>query len=208
MRIGWSLRLSLFALVLAVGGCGAGKLGDVEASDSAGSKLAKLLGLSKRQNDPAGDAQGQRITCPDTTILEGTEAARFYAGSPPSNANLRVQYAIEDTARECSHRDDKLVLKVGVAGKVLLGPAGNPGSFSVPVRVAVVRTSDRATVASKLYHAPATITAKRTEESFTVVSEPISVPFVHEHSEDDYSIDVGIDSAGGSERPEGERRKR
>jgi len=197
------------ASILLAGGCSAGKRGNFDAPDTAGSsKLAELLGLSKHPAAETGGAQSQQVTCPEIVVLEGTAVARFYAGSPPSSTNLRVQYSIEDTARECSIRDDKLVLKIGIAGKVLLGPAGTPGGFSVPVRVAVVRNSDQSPVVSKLYHAAATITAKRTEESFTIISEPISVPFVHDHAEGDYSIKVGIDSAGGAERAETEHRRR
>lgn len=199
----------LGAMILLAGGCSARKLGTFDAPDTAGSnKLAELLGLSKDPGAATGDVPGRRVSCPEIVILEGTAVARLHAGSPPSSGNLRVQYSIDDTARECSIRDDKLVLKIGIAGKVLLGPVGSPGSFTVPVRVAVVRTSDQSPVVSKLYRAAATIAAKQTEESFTIISEPISVPFVHDHAEEDYSIKVGIDSASEPERAEGEHRRR
>jgi hypothetical protein len=204
---------SVCAAILLAGGCSAGKLSSFDAPDTAGSsKLAELLGIAKDPGpavaDAIGDAKGRRVTCPEIGVLEGTEVARLYAASPPSSTTLRVQYAIDDTARECSVRDAELVLKIGVAGKVLLGPAGSPASFTVPVRVAVVRKTDQTAVASRLYRVAATIAAKRTEESFTVVSEPISVPFIHAHSEEDYSIKVGIDSAAGSGPTERESRKR
>jgi hypothetical protein len=204
-----STRVFVGAAILMVGGCGsAGKLGSFDSPDASDSKLAKLLGLAKEEGAPSGETQGRRVFCPEIMILEGTEVARFHAGSPPSNSNLRVQYSIEDMARECSIRDDTLVLKIGIEGKVLLGPAGSPGNFTIPVRIAVVRRSGQSLVVSKLYRAAATIAAKRTEESFTIVSEPISVPFIREHSEEDYSIKVGIDSSGGAERAENESRKR
>lgn len=197
-------------LVLFLCGCGAGNFGnfDQPAASGSGNKLAELLGIGKREAPAQQEVRGRGVTCPDIVVLEGTGVARSHAGSPPENANLRVQYSIEDTARECSFSDDKLVLKVGIAGKVLLGPAGSPGNFTIPVRVAVVRIGDQSVVASKLYRASATIPAKRTEEGFTIVTEPINVPLVHERAEEDYSIKVGIDSAGGTERAEGEGRRR
>lgn len=208
--IAMSSRLLVGVPILFLCGCGAGNLGnfDQPAASGSGNKLAELFGLGKKEAPAPANAQGGKVACPDIVVLEGTGVARFHAGSPPENANLRVQYSIEDTARECSFRDDKLVLKVGIAGKVLLGPAGSPGNFTVPVRVAVVRTGDQSVVASKLYRASATIPAKRTEEGFTVVSEPINVPMLHERADEDYSIKVGIDSAGGSERAEGDGRRR
>jgi hypothetical protein len=193
-----SCRLLVGASFLLVGGCGGGKLGSFDTPEPAGpsNKLAELFGFAKDRNAPSEGPQSRRISCPEIVVLDGTGVARFHAGSPPSNENLRVQYSIEDTARECSIKDDKLVLKVGISGKVLLGPAGSAGSFSVPVRVAIVRNGDQSAVASKLFRTPATIAARRTEESFTIVSEPIVVPFIHDRADEDYTIKVGIDSAG------------
>ncbi len=210
LPIGLSSRLLVGLPILLLLGCSAGKLGNFDTPESSGSgnKLTELLGLGKTDAASQADAQNRGLTCPELRVLDGTEVARFHAGSPPSSTNLRVQYSIEDTARECSTGSDKLVVKVGIAGKVLLGPAGSPGSFTVPVRVAVVRNSDQSTLASKLYRASATITGKRTEESFTIISEPISVPFVHARAEEDYTIKVGIDSANAPERAEGESRRR
>lgn len=196
------------ALLLLAGGCAESKLGGFDAPEGSSPGLAKMFGFSKPATGAAGEARGPRVSCPAISVLEGTAVERLYAGTPPSNANLRIQYALEDTARECSIRDDKLVLKVGVAGKVLLGPAGGPGNFTIPIRIAVVRVGDGTLVVSKLYRAAATIPAKRTEESFTVVSEPIVVPYVHEHAEEDYAIKVGIDSAGASKPAAGPTRRR
>jgi hypothetical protein len=76
---------------------------------------------------------------------------------------------------------------------VLLGPAGSAGSFTVPVRMAILRKSDNEPEVSKLYHAKVNIGQSETEADFTIVSEPIHVPFIQDHSEEDYSIRVGID---------------
>jgi hypothetical protein len=195
-------RACFAASLLLTGGCSAGKLGNFDVPEPSGStsKLGEIFGLGKKDSP----ASGRQLACPEIQVRGGTEVARYYSGSPPSNANLRVQFSVEDMARECSVEGDKLILKVGVAGKVLLGPAGSPGNFSVPVRVAVVRRSEQSAAASKLYRASATIPAKRTEERFTIVSEPISVPLVHENSWQDYIIELGIDSSAGSETTERE----
>ena len=107
--------------------------------------------------------------------------------------NLRHQYSLNDTARECTLEGDQLAIKIGVAGKVLLGPAGSPGSFNVPVRMAVLSERNNEPITSKLYHAAVTVAAGETEADFTIVSEPLRVPFIQDHAEDDYTIKVGID---------------
>lgn len=197
-------RLGLVAAaVLGLCGCG-GQVGGAGA-DSDASKPAHLFGLNNASAPPG--PQARHIFCPEIMVLEGTAAARVHAGSPPTNMNLRYQYSLGDAVRECSLEGDQIVIKVGVAGNVLLGPAGSPDSFNVPVRVAVVRESDNQPLVSKLYRAAATIPAGQTQTDFSVVSEPLRVPFIHDHAEDDYSIKVGIDEGAGVEKPAGKRNK-
>ena len=159
--------------------------------------LAKLLGVKvdtpKKEGEAAPSTQDRHIFCPEVLVLEGTEASRAYAGSPPSSANLRYQYSITETARECALNDGELALKIGVAGKVLLGPAGSPGSFTVPVRMAILRKKDSGPELSKLYHATVNVGQSETQAEFSIVSESLQVPFSQDHAEQDYTIRVGID---------------
>ena len=147
-------------------------------------------------------SQGHHLFCPEVIILDGTAASQVHAGEPPTNMNLRYQYALGDVSRECALQGDQLALKVGIAGKVLLGPAGAPASFSVPLRVAIVGTKDHEPVVTKLYHVAATIPAGQAQTDFQLVTEPLLVPFTTDHAEDDYTIKVGIDE--GPEKPAGQ----
>ncbi len=189
------------AAFLGLAGCG-GHLGNFDAPEPRiGSKvLATLLGFKSNDAPAAPGTQVRHIFCPEVLILEGTAASQAYAGTPPSSGNLRYQYSLTDTARECSLEGDQLAIKIGVAGKVLLGPAGSPGSFNVPVRMAVLREQNNAPITSKLYRAEVTVPASATEADFTIVSEPLRVPFIQDHAEDDYTIKVGIDEGTGADK--------
>jgi hypothetical protein len=90
---------------------------------------------------------------------------------------------------------------------VLLGPAGSPGSFSVPVRMAILRERDNQPIISKLYRAAVTVAAGETRADFTIVSEPLRVPFIQDHAEDDYTIKVGIDDGASADKPAGKHAK-
>ncbi|MGH6839561.1 MAG: hypothetical protein ACREDT_12340 [Methylocella sp.] len=193
-------------VVLGLAGCG-GHLGNFDMPDTGGSKLANLLGFKSSDAPAAPGAEVRHIFCPEVLILEGTAASQAYAGTPPSSANLRYQSALDDTARECTLEGDQLAIKIGVAGKVLLGPAGGPGSFTVPVRVSVLRERDNQPIVSKLYRATVTVPASETKADFTVVSEPLRVPFIQDHAEDDYTIKVGIDEGTSTEKPAGKGAK-
>src|ERR1700730_9892461 len=193
-------------VVLGLAGCG-GHLGTFDTPETGGSKLANLLGFKSNDAPAAPGAEVRHIFCPQVIVLEGTAASQAYAGTPASSANLRYQSALDDTARECTLEGEQLAIKIGVAGKVLLGPAGSPGSFSVPVRMAILRERDNQPIISKLYHAAVTEAAGETRADFTIVSEPLRVPFIQDHAEDDYTIKVGIDDGASAEKPAGKHAK-
>ena len=193
-------------VVLGLVGCG-GHLGTFDTPETGGSKLANLLGFKNNDAPAAPGAEVRHIFCPEVVVLEGTAASQAYAGTPPSSANLRYQYALDDTARECTLEGDQLAIKIGVAGKVLLGPAGSPSSFSVPVRMAVLREHDNQPIVSKLYRAAVTVAAGETRADFTIVSEPLQVPFIQDHAEDDYTIKVGIDEGASADKSTGKGAK-
>jgi hypothetical protein len=193
-------------VLLGLAGCG-GHLGTFDTPETGGSKLANLLGFKNNDAPAAPGAEVRHIFCPQVIVLEGTAASQAYAGTPPSSANLRYQYALDDTARECTLEGDQLAIKIGVAGKVLLGPAGSPGSFSVPVRMAVLREHDNQPIVSNLYRAAVTVAAGETRADFTIVSEPLRVPFIQDHAEDDYTIKVGIDEGASADKSAGKHAK-
>jgi hypothetical protein len=190
-------------VILGLAGCGSplGSVDPPQAPDTntpPGAKLlAGLLGMkgtvASSDSAAATPEKERHIFCPEVAILEGTEASRAYAGSPPSGDNLRYQYSITETARECGLDDGQLTLKIGVAGKVLLGPAGSPGSFTVPVRMAILRKKDSGPELSKLYRATVNVGQSETQAEFSIVSESLHVPFIQDHAEQDYTIRVGID---------------
>jgi hypothetical protein len=200
------IHLAILAALLGLVACG-GRLGNFDTPEPGGSKLAKLLGFKSNDAPAAPGTEVRHIYCPQVIVLEGTAASQAYAGTPPSSANLRFQYALDDTARECTLEGDQLAIKIGVAGKVLLGPAGSPGGFSVPVRMAILRERDNLPLVSKLYRAAVTVAAGETRADFTIVSEPLRVPFIQDHAENDYTIKVGIDEGASTNKSAGKGAK-
>ncbi len=210
LKLNWRLRRTMpllgAAALLSVAGCG-GHLGNFDTPETGGSKLGNLLGFKSNDAPAAAGSQVHHIFCPQVLILEGTAASQAYNGTPPSSGNLKYQYSLNDTARECTLDGDQLAIKIGVAGKVLLGPAGSPGSFSVPVRMAVLHEKNNEPVTSKIYHASVTVTNGETQADFTIVSDLLRVPFIQDHAEDDYAIKVGIDEGTPAAKPAGKSAK-
>jgi hypothetical protein len=138
----------------------------------------------------------KNLVCPGIEVKEGGAAQRVYAGGQESR-NVRHQFSLGELARECRVAGNQLIMKVGVEGKVLLGPAGSPASFTVPVTIAVIADESGKPAASRSYKASASIPQGQSLSSFTIVSDHISVPFISEAANTDYSIVVSIDGAGG-----------
>ena len=83
-----------------------------------------------------------RAYCPPVVLREGTAFYRTYAkGGKDDAAKLIYQASLGDVTRDCK-RDagtGMMTITVAVAGKVVTGPAGGPGTIRMPIRVAAVR---------------------------------------------------------------------
>ena len=132
------------------------------------------------------------INCPPVDIADSGAALRV---GGPENASVRYQFNIGDTARQCDPAGPgQAAIKVGVAGEVVIGPAGAPGTYSVPLRVTVTNLADKKPLFSKTYQIEATTDGVRAGQ-FRIVTEPIAVPLTTLQLADVYSITVGFESA-------------
>jgi hypothetical protein len=129
------------------------------------------------------------VDCPEIRVPSG-EAALRVGGE--GSASVRHQFAVGQVARECGLAGKDLTIKVGVKGRVVLGPAGSPGSYSAPLRIAVRQQQGEKIVTSKVFNVGATIAPGTSGADFTVVTEPFVVPFTTEHAADDYEVVVGF----------------
>ena len=129
--------------------------------------------------------------CPQVDIADGGAALR--AGT--SADSVRNQITIANVARECVGQPDGSVrLKVGVEGRVLLGPGGSAGRYTAPVRI-VVKRNDRV-FASRSLAVPVTVPAGETQATFALVETNLAVP----PGVGEYEIEVGLGSAPAATR--------
>jgi hypothetical protein len=170
-------------------------------------RLSELMALNKLTGRSSPDKAAEKLECPNIIVIDGTTAHRVYNG-PESNDTLKYQYSLGDIARDCALQGNELAMRVGIEGHVLLGSAGTPGSFSVPIRVAIVREADNTPAISKLYNASVTIPPGQTEGRFAIVTEPLLAPFIQNQTEKDYEIKVGIDAGGAKPEPAAHSHKR
>lgn len=111
------------------------------------------LSLGKKKDEaPAANVNPNAVVvqgaCPLVYLREGTAVFTQYAKvvkkkksdpvAPPQDPNsLVMQATLDQTTRQCFQTDQGLKITVVVHGRLVLGPAGKPGtSYTLPIRVA------------------------------------------------------------------------
>jgi hypothetical protein len=147
----------------------------------------------------------QDINCPDVTVADGGAALRV---GGPENSSVRYQFNIGDTARQCDPAGPgQAGVKIGVSGQVVIGPAGQAGTFSAPVKITVTRLTDNTSVFSQTYRADATTDGVRAGQ-FRIVTDPINLPMPTLQLADLYSITVGFEGGTGGPSPTGHKTRK
>jgi hypothetical protein len=143
------------------------------------------------------------IYCPEVGIAEGGAAYRVGGAE---NASVRYQFNISDTARECDPAGPgQATIRIGVAGNLVIGPAGSPGTFSVPLRITVTQDADKKQVYSKTYKIEATADAVNSGQ-FRVVADPIPVAMPTLLLANVYTITIGFEGGAAAAAPRAKRR--
>jgi hypothetical protein len=147
----------------------------------------------------------QDINCPEVSVADGGAALRV---GGPENASVRYQFNIGDTARQCDPAGPgQAALKIGVAGEVVMGPAGAAGTFNAPLKITVTRANDNTPVFSQTYRVEATTNGVAAGE-FRVVTDPINLPMPTLQLADVYSITVGFEGGTGGPSPTGHKTRK
>ena len=138
------------------------------------------------------------ITCPDVSVRAGASTLSVSSNvSDDAALNLRYQVGIGQTARECKLVGNTVTMRVGVQGRVILGPAGGPGQIDVPVRLAVVHEGPNPKpILTKLNRVSVTIPTGDGNVQFTMIEDEISFPMPRAGVIDEYIVYVGFDALG------------
>lgn len=190
--------------ISALAGCG-GPPAAGGAPGAGGSTLGNMILFAGPTVPPPMKQATGDVYCPRVDVADGGAALQSYAGGRTGDpAALRSQIAIGDLARECNGRPDgSTVVKVGVAGHVLLGAGGASGRYDVPVRIVVKRGST--VIATRTQRVAVAVPAGDTQAEFSVVEDGIVVPASDSQS---FDIEVGLGGGGAAAPARHARRKR
>ncbi|MCJ2135001.1 hypothetical protein MKK69_13190 [Methylobacterium sp. J-026] len=137
---------------------------------------------------PPSQAEGlEPPYCPPVEVAEGAAATRTLAGS-----EVRTQFSLGRLARECTRlQDGSISVKAGVEVNVLLGPAGAPGRFDVPVTLQI--RHDGKVVTSRVERASVVVGPGEAQGFATIVADALLVPTALTA---DYDIAVAVGAGG------------
>ena len=205
-------RRCYFAVLLALGLLGAGcssdpfgrsGSGSSSSSPSFGDRFSDLFRSKPAAQDQspttaAPIAPPQDFECPTVTIREGTSTFAMSAPGVESAAmGMRYQASFGQLARECQLVAPTLKMRVGIEGRIIVGPAGAPAQVELPVRLAVVHEGpEPKVITTKLIWVTVAIPSDQTYVSFSQIDEDLSFPMPQQRAElDSYVVYVGFDPA-------------
>lgn len=188
-------------LGIAVGG---GRLiSSAQAEESISDKLNSWFFGPPAKQDPKPDDPAE-LECPSVDVRAG--ASTMSVSTPGAEAGpmtTRYQATIGQTARECNVVGGMLTIKVGVQGRILLGPAGGPGQLDVPLRLAVVREGTTPkTIWTKFYKITVPIPVGQPTVPFVHIDPDVTFPLPSPSELEAYVVYVGFDPNGLSVKPE------
>lgn len=197
--------LAVVSLV-ALTGCGGGSMfgSSSGTGSSISSRFSQLFGGSSQEaSTSAGPStqatEGSDLTCPSVAIRSGASTlAVGLPGKQASGNDLRYQGTITRTARDCMLRAGQITARIGIQGRVIVGPAGAPPTVDVPVRVAVVQdtSGNEKIIFTKAYRTTVAIEPDSGNTEYSLVAEDIVYPVPDDKVADSYIFYIGFDPAG------------
>jgi len=138
--------------------------------------------------------------CPTIDVRQGASTfAVNTAAKNPEDSALRYQGSFSQTARSCTRNGNMLTIKLGVQGRLILGPAGTPGQVEVPLRFALVEEGIQPkTVWTKFYQVPVMIGEGQPSVSFTHIVDDLAVPMPAKNVLESYIVYIGFDPLSAS----------
>jgi len=195
-----SIGAWLALALLAGGGCSAGGgFGAPSASDSSpgSSGLISSFFSGSSATSPQAVAGAQPdVNCPRVEVRMGASTLTIGPTGDKAAMSLKYQGTFARTARECAVAGGNMVMKIGVQGRIIVGPAGGPGQVDVPLRIAVVQEAPGGStpIVTKFIRIPVTVGPNEGHALFTHIEDGLSFPLPTPTALlDDYIAYVGFD---------------
>lgn len=171
------LRVTLGGLVMAaLAGCSMGNM--FAPSPAAQTTTLQNASPSQQELQQASSSALPALAteCPPIKVKPGGETLFYYGKGKVGNPkDLNYQAVIDKQSRNCVVSNGLITVKMGMAGRVLLGPSGTQSKVDIPVRFSVER--DDVPLYSEKYDVPVSITPPAQSAEFVKVVENVAIPY-------------------------------
>lgn len=186
----------LIAVSLFASGCAVSRLSNPFKSgseDASASAVTPDRLLETAKADTGTDLPGgSSAHCPQVVAWPRDRLLTIYQPDHVGDANSIVHRGeISKLARECQLYSDRVIVKYGFAGRILLGPKGAPGTVTLGVSVRVAGAQQN-TLATDKMSVTTTIPPDSPAGYFSMVRE-IAFPIVVGTRPEDYKVFVAFD---------------
>ena len=134
---------------------------------------------------------GQAANCPEVVSWPQDRLVTVYQPGHTGDAmEVRHRGELTQLSRECRVYGNRMTVRYGIAGRVLLGPKGSAGTVSLPVSIRVA-TASQQIIQSSSIRVSASFPAGNPVGYFSTVQE-VSFPVTMGTRPQDYKIYVGL----------------
>jgi hypothetical protein len=189
--------LSFGCLAAMVNGCASPSNGGKPESSYTPVITEESMLTAARANSDGPIEAAAANGCPPVQVEGGQRYVTIYEGKRVGDGASVIHRAeITKTARECQPTMGLVQVKYGIAGRVLLGPKGKPGTISLP---AVMQVLDKA--GNKVKSDAVTVTVTITKENplsyFSIVRD-VTIPVKDGATAQDYTISIAFEKKTGA----------
>jgi hypothetical protein len=129
------------------------------------------------------------------TIRSGASAWQLPSGGRATD--VRYQGSLGQLVRECAILGETMTMRVGVEGRLLVGPKGGPGNVKVPIRMALVAEGPTPKpLSSKFYNVDVSVPEGASQAVFSIVEDDLTFPMPANRDIGNYVVYVGFDPQG------------
>jgi len=195
-RCGRGLVAPSLLLALLAGGCSSGGPAQTTHGYGGSSSIADFFSGSSAKGQQTVTGAQPDVNCPSVEIRRGASTLTIGPTGDKAAMTLKYQGSVARIARDCAVVDGNIVMKIGIEGRLVVGPAGGPGQVNVPLRIAVVQETPGGMrpIVTKFFIVPVTLGPNEGNVLFTHIEEGLSFPLPAPTSLlDDYIAYVGFD---------------
>jgi hypothetical protein len=165
---------------------------DDQASAVTPDKMLEKAKADSGQDIPASESASH---CPPVVAWPHDRLLTVYEAGHTDSLSVVHRGEITKLARECQLYSDRVTVKYGFAGRILLGPKGQPGTFTLPITIHVANV-DHKVLANDAVKISATIAPGEPVGYFSMVKE-VTFPIVVGTRPEDYKVFVAFDRPKG-----------